>query len=61
MKNTALKTAGVIFLLVSIFHLLRVIFKIEFIVGGTSIAPWISLIGFAVALLLSVWMFKSAK
>ena len=61
MKNTALKTAGIIFFLISILHLLRVIFKVEVIVGGTLIASWVSLVGFVVALLLSVWMFKSAK
>lgn len=61
MKNTALKTAGVIFLLVSILHLLRVIFKVEVTIGGSPVSLWVSLAGFAVALLLSIWMFKSAK
>jgi len=61
MKNTALKVSGVIFLLVSIMHLLRVILKSEVIIAGVILPIWSSIVGFIFALLLSLWMFKSLK
>jgi len=61
MKNTALKVAGVIFLLVSIIHFLRVILKIEVIIAGYTLPIWFSILGFIFPLLLSLWMFKSLK
>jgi hypothetical protein len=62
MKNAlALKAAGVIFLFVAIMHLLRVIFKVDVTVGSFVVPAWLSIFGFAVATLLSLWMFKSAK
>lgn len=57
----ALKAAGVIFLLVSFLHLMRLIFKIEVIVAGFVLPLWLSFIGFAIAILLFVWMFKAVK
>jgi hypothetical protein len=61
MKDTALKVAGVIFFLVSIIHLLRGILKVEVIIGGFVLPIWVSLFGFIISLLLSLWMFKSLK
>ena len=61
MKNTALKVAGVIFLVVSVIHLLRVILKTEVIIAGYVLPVWISILGFIFPLLLSLWMFKSVK
>lgn len=61
MKDTALKVAGVIFLLVSIMHLLRVILKPEAMVAGFILPIWFSILGFIFTLLLSLWMFKSIK
>ena len=60
-NNLALKTAGAIFLLVSVMHLLRVLLKFELIVAGYSVPVWLNLVGFVLSLLLSLWMFKSAK
>lgn len=54
MKDTALKFAGVIFLLVSIMHLLRVVLKTEVIIGGFTLPIWFSTLGFIFALFLSL-------
>jgi len=61
MKDTALKVAGVIFLLVSIMHLLRVMLKFEVIIAGFTAPIWFSIFGFIFSLLLALWMFKSIK
>jgi len=53
-----LKTVGVIFLLVSFLHLLRLIFRIKVIVGKFTVPVWFSAVGFIIALLLSFWIFK---
>lgn len=60
-NQLALKAAGIIFLLVSILHFMRLIFKVEVTMGGFVIPLWLSFIGFAIATLLSVWMFKAVK
>ena len=60
-NNLALKAAGTVFLLVSVMHLLRVLLKFELIVAGYSVPVWLNLVGFVLSLLLSLWMFKSAK
>jgi len=61
MNNTALKVAGVVFLLVAVFHLLRLIFRWEVMIAGVMVPGWVSLIAFLAAMALSVWMFKSLK
>ncbi len=61
MKDTSLKVAGVIFFLMAIIHLLRVVLKVEIIIGGMVLPIWASAFGFVVLLLLSLWMFKSIK
>ena len=61
MKDTALKVSGVIFLLVSVMHLLRVILKLDLIIAGVVVPIWVSIFGFVAPLLLSLWMFKSLK
>ena len=60
-KRTALNAAGVIFLVVSIVHLLRFIFRWEVVINGFVVLPSYSIIAFVVAFLLSLWMFKSLK
>jgi hypothetical protein len=59
--HLALKVAGVIFFLVSLLHLFRLIFKVEVTMEGLVIPFGLSFVGFAVAFLLSVWIFKSIK
>ena len=62
MKNDlALRAAGTVFLLVALMHLLRFIFKVEVIVAGFTVPLWFSLVGLIVALMLSMWLFRSAK
>ena len=61
MKDTTLKVAGIIFLVVSLAHLARLIFKVELIIGGFIMPLWFSVLGFIIPLLLSLWMFKSLK
>ncbi len=61
MKDTALKVAGIIFLLVAIMHLLRVILNTEIIIAGFIVPVWASIFGFIIPLLLALWMFKSLK
>ncbi|MBI3999895.1 MAG: hypothetical protein HY351_04695 [Candidatus Omnitrophica bacterium] len=60
-KRRALNVAGIIFLLVSISHLVRLIFKIPVVIGSFTVPVWYSFSGFVVAFLLSLWMFKSIK
>jgi len=59
MKETALLVAGIIFLMVSIMHLARLIFRVEVRAGRFILPLWISVFGFIIALLLSLWMFKA--
>ncbi len=60
-RKAALNIAGVIFLLMSILHLVRLIFKLEVVIGNFTIPLWYSLVGFIVPFLLSVWMFRSIR
>ena len=59
MKKTALQLAGIIFLIIDILHLLRLWFAVRVSIGGWDVPPSVSIIGFAVALALSVFIFKS--
>jgi len=58
MKDTALKVAGTIFLVVSIGHLLRLFLKFDIIIAGYVLPMWFSILGFIFPLLLSLWIFK---
>ncbi len=61
MKNYALITAGTIFGLMALGHLLRVLMKFQITINGMLI-PWEwSVPLFAVALILAVWMFVAAR
>lgn len=60
-KKIALNVAGVIFLLMSIFHLVRFIFKLEVVIGDFTVPVWYSLLGFIIPFLLSLWIFKSVR
>ena len=59
MERLALFTAGIVFLLVAIMHLLRVVFKIEVKLRTFTVPLWLSGVGFIFALSLAVWMFIS--
>jgi len=61
MKDTALKGAGVIFFLMAIAHLIRVVLKVEVLIGGVVLPVWASILAFIFLLSLSGWLFKSTK
>jgi len=61
MEKTALLTAGIIFLIVSILHLLRALSRIEVKIGNYIMPIWFSVLGFVFPLLLSLWMFSLIK
>ena len=58
MEKVALLTSGIIFLTVSILHLLRAISNIEVKIGNYLLPRWISIVGFILPFLLSVWLFS---
>jgi hypothetical protein len=60
-KNIALKTAGVIFAVVALLHLLRVVTGFEVAIGGKTIPLWPSIGGLIVGGLLAIWMFLAAR
>ena len=60
-KKVALNTAGVIFLLVAVIHLVRSVFQVKVIVGNFEVPSFYSLIAAGVAFILSLWMFKSIR
>jgi len=59
-KNIALIIAGVIFLIVSILHLIRLVMKLRVTIGQTEVPMNMSIIGFIAGLIFSVWMFMAA-
>ena len=61
MKNIALKTAGIIFGIVSITHWARYFREVEIIVNGYTVHVFFSLIVGGVILALSVWMFVASR
>jgi hypothetical protein len=60
-KNVALIAAGVVFILVSLLHLVRLITKFEITVSKKVIPLWVNVIGLLVAGFLAFWMFAAAK
>jgi len=58
MKDLALLIAGVIFVIVSLLHLVRLILKLEVRMGKFSVPQWVSIFGFVFPLLLALWMFS---
>ena len=53
----ALITAGIVFGLVAVVHLLRLVYKFEVVIAGKSIPLWANVVGFLIAGSLSIWMF----
>ncbi len=56
----AMIVAGIVFALVALMHLLRLIYKTRIMVGEKIISMKVSVLGFVVALVLSIWMFASS-
>jgi len=53
----ALLTAGIIFIIVGIAHLLRLFFMVEVTVAGKRIPFWVSFIGFIIPAIMAIWIF----
>jgi len=48
-QKTFTLTAGVIFALVAVLHLLRLLFRWQAVIGGWHVPLWVSWVGVAVA------------
>ena len=55
-KNIALRIAGILFGVVSVLHLLRVIFVVSVEINGWLLPIWLNWIGFFVTGFLSGWL-----
>ncbi|GEM_PF-2290686 len=61
-KNGALKTAGLVFLLIALAQLSRVIFRFRVIFGENTPVPiWLNAVAFVAMLALAVWMFRASR
>lgn len=56
-----LKVAGFIFLMVSLLHASRLIFKFDLVAGHTFIPFWVNGLAALVALWLAQWMLRAPK
>jgi hypothetical protein len=61
MQKAALYTATVIFLAVSLAHLLRYVAQIEIVVGGVVVPESLSLVVSLVFLGLALWLFVAGR
>ncbi|MHB0946205.1 MAG: hypothetical protein ACYC3B_03435 [Sedimentisphaerales bacterium] len=59
-KDVALRVAGVVFILVAIFHLARVVMKLNANIGQWQIPASASIGGFIFAGILAILMFAAA-
>ena len=55
-QSCALFTAGIVFALVAILHILRIVFKFEVSIAGKNIPLWANWVGLMIAGGLSIWM-----
>ncbi len=55
----ALIVAGIVFGIVALVHVFRLVYKTEIRVAGKIVPIWLSVVGFVLALILSVWMFMA--
>ena len=60
-KDCALRVAGAIFLVISLLQLSRVFLRFRISLENTEIPIFVSAIAFVVALVLALWMFRSAR
>ncbi len=61
MQKAPLIVAGIVFAIVALAHLARIYFQIPVVVGTTEVPFSVNIIGFIVAAILSIWMFRSCK
>jgi hypothetical protein len=55
-KDLAMRIVGTIFGVVGLFHLLRIITGVSFIIAGWSIPMWLDVMGFLATGLLCGWL-----
>ncbi len=60
MKPGAL-AAVVVFTVVALAHLLRLVFQIEVVVGGTMVPMWASAVGLVVPLAIAVFLWREQR
>ena len=60
-KKTYLSTAATIFLIVATLHLLRVIYKLEVVVGGWVVPQWLSVLAVVFIGYMSYQAFENLK
>ena len=53
-----LRTAGIVFAIVCLGHLLRVVTRVDVLIGGHELPVWTNAVACVVAGGLSVWMWK---
>ncbi len=60
MKPAAL-AAVIVFTVVALAHLLRLVFRVEMVVGGTMVPMWASAVGVVVALAIAVLLWREQR
>ena len=55
----AMTTAGIIFILASLLHLLRAIFRVKVTAGNITIPVWFSAVAFIFTLLMAIWILSN--
>ncbi len=61
MQKIALKTAGIIFLVIAILHVVRIFLQLDIFVSETEIPFAVSWIGSVVSAGLGLWMLLASK
>ena len=60
-KELALRVAGTIFVVVAIMHFLRLLKKIDIVMGSSHVPMVLSLLAFIGATIMALWMFAAAN
>ena len=61
MEKYALATAGIVFALVAVMHLVRLYFQFPIYFGTTLVPLWVNVVGLVISAALSFWMFFVLK
>ena len=59
--NLASLIAVVLFSLISLGHLLRLVFGVDVLVGGITVPRWVSVVGFIIPILLALALRKESR
>ena len=60
MKPAAL-AAAIVFAVVALAHLLRLVFQVEMVVGGTMVPMWASAVGVVLPLAIVVFLWREQR